>query len=247
MSTTKTLKYTTEAVKQHRKALLELRSEVGTLEQLITEHEIALGSLESTEETQALGYVRLQREREDVLADIALGRKSDADLAAVDRRISDATNSKRTSMSAKDAVEFLRVEQSLEGLRRRRNEAAKELLDTEELTSGIVKEFLVATAAEAYASYLANAGKTVADLKRLIALSSIFEKTTGDKSNPFTQYYWSSALLPTFNLPHDGTGAYSGSAGILFKADIYLNTAEPESVMDAEAERLRATGVFDLI
>lgn len=245
MNVTKTLRSATDALKQHRKTLFEQKANVSTLNNLVAENEAKLASLESVEDGQASIYADLQREREDVLADIALGRKSHADLAEVDRRIGEATNSKRTSLAAKDAAELLRVEQSLEGLRRRRNEAVQELRNTEKLTQGIIKEFLIADAAETYASYLANAGKVIADLKRIMALHFIYEKATGDKSSPFTTFYWDKALLPTFNLPHDGAGAGNGG-GLLFGTDAYLQTDEPLSVTNAETDRLRALGVFDL-
>lgn len=246
MNIAKALKSATEALKQHRKTLVDQKANVSTLNNLIAENEAKLAMLDEIEDGQASIYADLQREREDVLADIALGRKTDADLVAVDRRISEATNSKRTSLAAKDAAEILRIEQSLEGLRRRMNEAVQDLRNTEKLTPGIVKEFLVADAAATYADYLENAGKAIADLKRVMALHLIYEKSTGDMANPFTMFYSASALLPAFRLPHDDTRVAMAAPDLLFKSDMYRGTEEEASVMSAETERLCALGVFDL-
>lgn len=246
MNTMKTTKSTIEVLKKHRKALLEQRSNVASLEQLVTEHEVTLGTLESAEEAQAAEYGDLQREREDVLADIALSRKSDSDLAEVDRRISEMTRGARGSQGAKETAELLRAEQRLEGLRRRKSNAEDELRQLEESTPAILQEFLIADAAEVYAAYLANAGKAIADMKRLLALGMLYEKTSGDKSRPFTKAYYEDALLPTFSLPHDGAGADDAVRGILFKTNMYLNSGEADTIMAEETDRLRALGIFDL-
>lgn len=253
MSTAKAMNIKSSAneLLAHRKALSDQKAIISELTKLIAEHEERVGALESADDVAATQVDMLRRKREDVLADIALGKKTDLDLKEVDREIDGVVSGFSASQNADEFGVFMRAEQSLEGLRRRKAGAEEELQRMEQVTPSLVKEFLTSEASATYSSYLMNAGKAVSDMKRIVALEALTREITGDKQTTFTGYWWMEALIPSFNLPVDGNIDAPDPADPLFRVAGFLNAA-PGGVSDcdrsieAERERLRNTGVFDL-
>ncbi|MCW9058732.1 MAG: hypothetical protein OQL11_07670 [Gammaproteobacteria bacterium] len=248
----KQVKSARSELQEHREALSSQQLAVSKLVQMLAEQEEKLGALESADETVAAQVCTLRREREDALADLALGNKRDADIAEIDRKISSAMGGYTDAQGAGEASDYLRAEQVVEGLRRRKAQAEQELERMEQLTPDIVRRFVIDEAAATYSSYLDNANKVIADMKRIAALDVIFGEVTGDNSYPFTAYQWRRTLLPMFNLPHDGEiNAHDPASGRLFCSNsLYAcgigGLNELDQAVEAERERLRDSGIFDL-
>ncbi len=239
-------------LQEHREALSNQQLAVSQLVQVLAEQEEKLGALESADAAVAAQVGALRREREDALADLALGKKRDADIAEIDRKISSAMGGYADAQGAAETSDYMRVEQVVEGLRRRRDQAEQELESLEQLTPDIIRRFVTDEAAAAYSSYLDNAKKVIADMKRIAALDVIFGEVTGDNSRPFTVYQWHNTLLPMFNLPHDGEiNAHDPAGGRLFCSNSLFAVGsgglnELDQAVEAEQVRLRDSGIFDL-
>lgn len=188
----------------------------------------------------------LLQQREDLLADRAIGSASQADIDAIDAQI--ATETK--AMTAAKATANRRIadaKQTLQGLQRKREQAGQELQELTAASSGIVFSLIRNEMEQECERYVEAALAVKASLLRLFALermSSHFVKSgvgavsfNAEMSLPFIR------LPPCEELAADSSlASWYSNRGILFATDAFFHQQVERAVV-SERELLASAGV----
>lgn len=228
-------------------AVLDHQHRLGAARDQVAELEAAIEGRREAEETAiaampSLG--ELEARREALLAEIAVGNATEADLDALDGEIA------REREAAEEAREEADrraqdARQAVAGLERKLAVAREELVELEERTPEVLTQFLTTEAEQVCKAYLKAAGQVRDHMFQLYALSELLERH-GGPGGRFLLAAWNDALLPTFSLPPCEGLALRHRPGVFFstQADEY-HAARPQVLADEQA-RLTGMGVAGL-
>jgi len=192
----------------------------------------------------------LQQRREEMLADISLGKATQSDLKKIDVEIDQALRQDSGAVAGhRDAV------QTLAGLRKRLAEAEARRDTLREQVPLVLGEYFLAEAERTYAEYLKQAASVAAKMSRLVALEQLYV-TYGKKDpsrNHFRYSTWDDAMLPTFHLRSSSEmKSPVGRQGVLFTLDQIFYRGDGglrdfDRLETHEVEALRKAGLDGLL
>lgn len=170
----------------------------------------------------------LYREREDLLAAIALKKAKTEDLAALDAKI--LVEEKAATKAAHEVGRRAATSrQALVGLNRKLDAALKQLEQLRAYTPEILRRFLSAEAEKAYVEYVKAAVAVKKYFLQIVALDALIKRHTGGDGRPSLlgdscrRFY-----IPLFALPQSEVSENAMWPGTLFSAE--MAGAESESV-----------------
>jgi hypothetical protein len=234
----------TSAPSEYLAALLAHQDEHDQVARRLADLDNAVKACE-TELTEAGSNIpnvdHLLQQREDLLADRAIGAASKADIDAIDAKI--ATETK--AMTAAKATASRRVadaKQTLQGLQRKREQAGQALQDLTAASSGIVFSLIRNEMEQECERYVEAALAVKASLLRLFALEQMSSHFV--KRGVGAVSFNAEMSLPFIRLPPcDGlTSSWHAARGVLFASDVYFSQQVERAVV-AERELLASAGV----
>jgi chromosome segregation ATPase len=183
---------------------------------------------------------KLNRKREDLLAEIATGNATECQLSELDTLIE--SEKKRVSVALEDAETTIEhARQTIAGLNRKLTEAEDDLATLELRDKAVISRFLRVEAEKAGSDYARLAGELVGKFRRLVALGRImsargFTSIGEDNLHQFT--------IPRFMLnAHD----LPGVEGWYFDGGPVLQHLQRRGInendMAAETERIARMGI----
>jgi len=215
-----------DELKKHQKDLDKARFEIVRLKTLIAEQEKILvdASHEDDEELEGL-----QSRREDILASIVLGKAKQSDLDELDNKITnileDAGGKQHESLE-----QYRQAFQTTNGLYRRLQEAEAHRDELENLSQGVVEQFLISQAEMIIADYGDHAKLLAEQFARLKAIDELLIAKTDQKSMRFISGDWYRMYIPSL--------IASDAEQAVFDAKAFNYPA----LMQAETDRFREMG-----
>jgi len=232
-------------------ALLE-SGVAATYEDLVAYQEKTAAAKQAVENIQALisGNIAVRdssppapdftREREDLLAEIALGNAHPSDLEALDKRIADAmAEAKKTAQRLKPGIDD--AKHSINGLGRKLEEAQAEYEELKGKRKDFILAYLESEAEKSGVEYIRLASDLMERYKRLLAIDSmrVYLDANSHKSGSMQDIH-----IPTFSshafsgkgLKNQFATLYSG------KQFTYSGWAEIENIMDSEWDKIKSVG-----
>lgn len=223
----------------HQEELQRARAAVSHIETLIEAEETALRAVEAEGSDDRIEG--LQRQREEILADIALGQRSSGEIAKIDDQLS--TLLKDEDGREAGAIELQRqTYQTLAGLRRRGEKAQAEVQRLEKKTPAVAELFLRDQASRAAEAYLEHAQAAVSAIRRIYALDRILQGVLGSRSPVFLRSSVDEMQLPALLAPcFEGVQLHDERHAVMFSASgpRGLNADDEQ----AERRRLRKMGL----
>lgn len=225
-----------ERLLEHYSRIDAQAAEVARLETLIEDQEKAAAEAEAA----VPKLDELRRRREDVLADIILGRSSEGTLRELDDTL--RSEEERVALLRDRASEVVSIaSQTAGGLSRKLAVARAMLEELRAATPPVLDAALLEEAEGACVAY-ANAALRVKEaFVRLIALDQLMDRY-GDRRRRVRSSDWQEAMLPTFTLPPCDGLELPGWPGILFSARILSYGDTFRNSEHSELARLQAAG-----
>ena len=221
----------------HRQKIAELRTQETQLAGLIESKRSEIGEANS----RIPDISHLTEQRQDLLADLALGKTSTEEVAALDREIASRTAEYDQIVAEAKRIKDV-AEHAISGLNRRLDGIQKEIaaLSDVELNQRIVRAVLQDHAESLGEEYIKAANQTAALFMRLMALSGLLQAQ--GQRNGIAAHCSGAFEIPSFNL--DACRPYEIKAwpGNLFLAQI-LPGAKFQQTTEAEREILSAAGL----
>lgn len=156
---------TIDEVLDYQRALDDAQEKANQIAAMTDEQEKLIREVTENMPTQSTLYAR----REDVAADVALGKATEEDLAALDAQI--AQEEQRTEQTRSELLaKGERAHQVIAGLRRRQAEAAREVVALKAMGTEVYSMFLMTLAEEAGAQYMQYARNLIDLYGRLVAI-----------------------------------------------------------------------------
>lgn len=223
----------TATIKKHQSDIVAASQKVAVLEAAIRREEENIATANAAIVTAVLS----PHEREEILADIALGKATEVDLEAFDRK---AREEEATVVASLAAVKptAQNAQQAIDGLKRRLADAQIELSALKGEFPQVRDKFLLAQAEALGVDYMAIAQRLVDIFKQLVAIDQIMgypSRICGHKT--------ADLCIPLFRVSacdNQDTPVYQ----FQFKAPRTMWTGEEMSAaVTAERERIRALGI----
>ena len=180
----------------------------------------------------------LQPERQALLADIAMGNATEADLKALDRRIREASgNAEQGKATASPIID--RAAQTLAGLRGKLATAEADLQALNEKRRDLLLGYLQ-TEAEAEGKKYAELGLAAfASLKRILSLNTLGASLAG---RDFAGDFWSAFQVPVLPLKACSEHELKNWNGFIAKADTLIYASQLAETTEAERAAIRQAG-----
>jgi hypothetical protein len=181
----------------------------------------------------------LLQQREDILADRAIGSASQADIDAIDAQIATET---KAMAAAKANGRVADAKQTLQGLQRKREQVGQELQELTAASGGVVFSLIRSEMEQECERYVEAALAVKASLLRLFALERMSSHFV--KSGVGAVRFNAELTLPFIRLPAcDGlASSWHTNRGILFATDPFFYQQVERAVV-AERELLASAGV----
>lgn len=237
-----------EHVLDHQKRLGEAQAAVDQLRGLLDEHE---GNARQASEISD-PLQDLMRQREELLAESALGKDCSEAIAKLDAEIAE----KGQAFDGEIADREGRVQhatQTAAGLRRRLADAQAELDRLQAMTPEVKEQFLYSEVEAACGEYM-KAAKVVSEkYLSLMARERIYRLHTGTSGRKFMTAAAEDLLLPTFRLKAcEGVPQHDPARGVLFSGNNagYKSSdglSEYDRQAQAERQRFESLGISPLL
>lgn len=218
---------------ENQRAIASTASAVGKLEGAIADYTSTVDKMRATLPEPGA----TERERENLLAAIAIGEKRQADLDALDSRVAN-----QQAQTLKDSRALTGIAQTVAGLQRRLSEEQGKLQQLRQARLVLMRKFLLSEAEAEGAQYAASAVALAAHYRRLMALESLL----ADHGHvPSIAVHGEGLRLPGFGLESVRAHALSPLPGSGHQGAIFDLRFEPNRIVLArqEKDRLRAQGV----
>lgn len=219
---------TPAAVSHHQQAVAEVSAKVAALQRHRAELTARLESDPAPSPSE-----HLKREREDILADLAMGEPREADLASIDARIRAAEDEAAPAL-AQAAAAASADRQTLAGIDRRLIAADDDLRRLRRDAPVLLGNMLVTEMYELAERYEDAAAQAAALLLRINALDRIRQKNAAVVGNGMNFSHFGLACFPT-PLAEQASQNFSSIIGY---GGEHINAA-----INAETDRLRSQGV----
>lgn len=220
-------------IKKHQSDIVAASQKVADLEEAICREEETIAAANATVVTAVL----LPCHREEILADIALGKATTVDLEAFDRQ---AREEEATIAASRGAVKSTvqNAQQTIDGLKRRLADARVELSALREELPQIRRKFLLAQAEALGVDYMARAEEFVGIFRQLVAINQLIGPPS--RINGHMSEY---LCIPLFNLSACA-GQDVPAFPFQFKAaKLVWRDKELSESVQKEKERIRAMGI----
>jgi len=222
--------------------VLSYQSEVVDAERIVDELRVAIQNTNFALEklnsfTTVLPSLVIQRE--NVLADIAMGMDKQAELNQLDTDICTEESRKREHEEAV-AKACSTLKPALAGLQRKLTDAESELILLKEKKPTVIEGFLKSEAERLATSYVETAVNLARQLERIVAIGSMIKSYGG---NIFNNYSSQTLTVPLFSLAAclDNTHpAYRGQLKAVVEVGPHQNLTP---IIQAETERFKTQGV----
>jgi hypothetical protein len=175
----------------------------------------------------------LNTQREQCLADIALGNASEEDLLKIDEEISQQKETIRKE--AEEAIKVINPAQAtIAGLKQKLTAAEEHLTRLKTEGRALLIAFFESEAEKEGKQYIRDAVKLSRSFKRMVAINGLIERYSVDGSQKSILFdTWDEILLPGFRLGSFTNNNFRGNAReIIFSLPDHFNADE----MDAEEE-----------
>ena len=228
---------------QALRKVLSYQSQVAAAGQLVAELRAAIDDKEyelMQIECFSTNLPKLMEQREDLLADIAMGMDKSAELATLDRVIQTEQEKKRAhSEAVTNAAATIRP--AVSGLRRKLATAEVELTRLKGMKSSIIEEFIKTEAELVAQSYIESAVTVARKLEKLRALGTLIKSYGGSIYN---NYSGGTLNVPIFNLDACLANLHPSEHGQLKEVVKVGPFQDLSPIIQAEAERFKAQGVI---
>ena len=175
--------------------------------------------------------------REDLLADIAVGKASDEDLIRLEEKI--RIESEAVTEAKGKAMPIIEpAQQTIAGLQRRLESEKKELETLRGEKGEIVFQFLMAQAEQVGEEYLSLALQLIDKFKRLRAIDSIF-----NRSSHLSLINYGEFFIPTLNLKACQRVEHNNRPGNFYEVTLALDRKESQAAAEAEKKRYADMGI----
>lgn len=224
----------------HLKAINEAKAEVLRVEDIIAEQQ---GHLDSVSDDADSKIELLQSQRQQLLADIALGSGAPEDLKRIDQEIDDLLQDK-DGVQRKSAEIHRHVHQTIAGLRPRLEAAHIHKANLEGYTKDILLQVLNSEAEQIAVEYHSHARAMIQAFEALIAIERIMKKTFGEETPSIMAPAWWHMKVPSFVA--DGAEdieLHDPSQGVLYAVQQALNNGDIDARVEQETQRLRRQGL----
>jgi hypothetical protein len=223
-----------DAVLEHQKAVSQISSSIFAIDTLITARRNDISQANAA----IPDISHLARERENILADIAIGQKTDEDLAEFDQRSEAEKEEYRTAKTRAQRV-IHDSEQAISGLNRKVSEAIEKRADLQSKEKALIKALLLEEAEVACASYVEAAQVVKEQYVKLVALDSLLQHNGG----PSIYQHRTDISLPSFNLKQCDDVRHKNWTNILF-ATFLMNASDGfQQATQSMLEEIRSAGV----
>lgn len=224
-----------DTVLGHQKQIADVTAQIQTLEQAAADHESRAGQARSA----VPSFDHLYRQREDLLADIAVGAAPQKRLAELDERIlNEKEGAKELIQSAGELTRH--SEQVVTGINRRLDEKRDELAKLNAATERLLRQLVKSEANDICCEYVSAALRVKDLFQKIIGLDVLLADKLGGGN--IRGFGWHETFLPVFALPAcDGVG-HPNWPGMLWAAK-FLTRDESLDAMREQIARLYALGV----
>lgn len=181
---------------EHSNRRKEIEGELATIQAAIDSQPQAPVSKEVDEQLSAL-----QQQRQDLLADIALGKADDSTLPSIDAAITQIEEEKKEAIRKADEFKAA-VGSTIAGLQRKRGEVQGMLVAHNRQTVDLALAYLHARAEHLGEAYMQAVSVVSENYKELIALGKVINTVKGGLSgdNFLTRACWNEISLPLFKV-----------------------------------------------
>lgn len=204
-----------DELRAHLKSVAEAKAEVERIEGIKAEQEGILASLDDDRDER---IEALQKQRSQVLADIALGNATKAALETIDAEI-DGLLQDKSGDHVRSIESHRQAHQTLVGLDSRLEQARAHYTRLSGYTNELLTQALRSEAERVGEAYFAHAKEAIDAFQELVAIDRILGNAAGDGSASFLPPAWWHMNLPAFMLecakyiePHDAM------SGVLYSA-----------------------------
>lgn len=174
----------------------EIEGELATIQAAIDSQPQAPVSKEVDEQLSVL-----QQQRQDLLADIALGKADDSTLPSIDAAIAQIEEEKKEAIRKADEFKAA-IGSTIAGLQRKRAEVEALLSAHNRQTVDLALNYLHARAEHLGEAYMQAVSVVSENYKELIALGKVINTVKGGfpDDNPLTRPCWDEISLPLFKV-----------------------------------------------
>lgn len=229
-----------EEALQHVHQLSEAKNQVERIANLIKEQNELLASISCDNDEE---LERLQVKREEILADIALGKKKQKELDKIDDEINalvkDADGNHADSIN-----QFRQVKQTISGLESRLKKAEAILQELSSLTPHVAEQYLVKLINQAGSEYIKHAQGLIGAFRLIKAYSDLISRVTGSNVEIVNPAHLENTSLPAFDI-----ACFEGAekeGGLLFYGHSQAQRELYNDIKQAELSRFKEMGLGDL-
>jgi chromosome segregation ATPase len=224
-----------EEVLTHLSEIESLKSEKEQIISSIEEQQSIISSLDDGDDEKLEG---LQSQKEELLADIALGSDRQSELNVINQAIDDILNDK-DGQHTEAVHKEVSAKQTITGLNKRLDNLNVKIEVLESKTPAYVEQFLIGQAEQASEKYIQLAKGLIEELMRIKTISDLLEKTTNPPKR-LLMYSFDDVLIPAFSTnAFSEIDAHDESQGILFASRIAgYGSADRDSEYQAYRKQL---------
>lgn len=227
----------------YQKKLKEAEQKVADIQALINHQQCIVDEAAANAQTATTLLKELEGQREDMLADIALGEGSKSNLIELDKHIAKVRETvEAEAQSPKNARSQTGAAiQSMAGLNRRISEADEELRALKAKRKEVISRFLMGKAEQVAGEYVSDALLLTEKFSQLAALSSLvrsFDNSTQLMSNDFESF-----CIPVFNLRTFKGLGYIHEQGQMAAAKSAVSRPGIEAAVKEQKKRIAEAGI----
>lgn len=224
-----------KALQKHREAISAKENEIATVQSSIAVKRNELSKLEAS--IPSANHLNLARE--DLLAAISLGNKTNEDLIAFDKQaandLMEITNTQHVKKQSKDLIN-----QAIRGLERKLSHINSELATLKSIDSELVVNFLMDDANLECEKYLGAATVLKEHYMNLYVINDLLKSHGKSEICQFN----ADLYLPTIKLPQSQDYFYKNS-GLALMSDFWLSVnKEKDKSSEIYHSKLKEFGIF---
>lgn len=226
---------------EHSAALVAARDALSELENAIAEQEVQQDTYAHNDDDSEIDA--LQRRREDLMADLALGNARQVDVEAIDIEIEKQLKNPNGQLGER-IEKHKNALHAIAGLRRKLPALREQIDELEQKTPAAIELFLRRQADELGSQYLKEVHKLTGLYRQLMALDEFAKRRLGFSEYLFRAPTSSFLLVPSFRTPCiDKEEQHKKDQGVLFDARSIFPIAESD--VNAVGEQFRSMGLTD--
>lgn len=233
-----------ETGSEYLKAVLDLQEKITVTRKTVADLEAAIKSKEQVlagAQPTDSGLLNLQKQREDILAEITLGRGNQKDLDRINKAIAEE-QVKVQKTAGSNAGLVAETQQALAGLQRKLEATENEFAELEYARYHAVQCCLISEVEQAGNEYLVIAGQLALAHRRLLALDTLLDQH--HRGATVKRVNQGKLLIPLFDLKSHKAAESSGYPGEFGEVSkTYRDTLGFSRAVDAERQRLKDLGI----